>query len=255
MLKKDRTYHYDIDGVDTVVTDTLIMAKEFGLKHRNLLIKVRKVMDRQIERRLNTSSRLTDSNNAVSRADTSAWLFVKSSYEDENNQSRPKIILTEKAFHYVIAKISYAKGKDAQLKLDNIKYDFIDEFFVMRKHIDKLLKALRLLVEKFAPHDDNGHISIFNMKKRLNAVKGYVTSNKTGTPLTDEDMELLREVYQMEEFVDIKKESVLKHERNKKSRSKKSVPCKTALEMRETGVISKKEAEQNGVYQQGIFRF
>ena len=275
MLKKDRTYHYDIDGVDTVVTDTLIMAKEFGLQHRNLLIKVRKVMDRQIERqadtsarltdnnndsradtsaRLNTSSRLTDNNNDR-RAEVSALLSVESSYISDQNKKQPKIILTEKAFHYVIAKISYAKGKDAQLKLDNIKYDFIDEFFVMRKHIDKLLKALRLLVEKFAPHDDNGHISIFNMKKRLNAVKGYVTSNKTGTPLTDEDMELLREVYQMEEFVDIKKESVLKHERNKKSRSKKSVPCKTALEMRETGVISKKEAEQNGVYQQGIFRF
>ena len=246
-----------LNGEMTVVTDTVIMAKEFGLIHKNLLKKARTIASEVLcdsVRRAEHSTRLTDNNNDRT-AESPAHLFIDSEYTDSQSKSRPKVILTEEGFYYVVMEISHAKGKEQRELLRKIKRDFVKEFFVMRKHIDKLLKALRLLVEKFAPHDDNGHISIVNMKKRLNAVKGYVTSNKTGTPLTDEDMELLREVYQMEEFVDIKKESVLKHERNKKSRSKESVPCKTALEMRETGVISKKEAEQNGVYQQGIFRF
>ena len=114
MLKKDRTYHYDIDGVDTVVTDTLIMAKEFGLKHRNLLIKVRKVMDRQIERQADTSARLTDNNNDRT-AESQAHLFVESKFLAENGEYRPKIILTEKAFHHVVSRILYAKGKYSYL--------------------------------------------------------------------------------------------------------------------------------------------
>ena len=38
-----KTYKKIIEGKKLVVTDTLIMAKEFGLRHDNLLKKARKV--------------------------------------------------------------------------------------------------------------------------------------------------------------------------------------------------------------------
>ena len=38
-----KTYKKIIEGKELVVTDTLIMAKEFGLRHDNLLKKARKV--------------------------------------------------------------------------------------------------------------------------------------------------------------------------------------------------------------------
>ena len=104
-----------------VVTDSLTIAEVFGKEHKTVLRDIRIQMD--------YAGEVFTQNN-----------FVPGTYEDKNNQSRPKFNLTEEAFTLVA--MSYNTREAVQMKVK-----FIQEFKKMKEHLlspEQLIKQFNL---------------------------------------------------------------------------------------------------------------
>ena len=208
-----KTYKEIIEGKEVVVTDSLVVAKEFGLNHKHLLTKIRKVIGFIAETELNLT------------VETSTVRFVESTYINSRGKTFPKIILTETGFHHTISKITHAKGKEAQLKLDTIKYEFVEEFARLRDQNLKLANLGRIFIEYFAPIDEIGMLSIFNGKLRLFTRRACLTTEKNARPFPVEDQKALIDGMSMVELRDISAKTIVRHAKNKKAtNAKRYVP-------------------------------
>ena len=257
------TYKTEIEGKTTVVTDSLIVAKHFEIAHKTVLRTIRNIEKRLIARKSRGTPGIrdigsTDSQSSSSKKNIgtpgSQSFFVKTTYKDDRGKEQPKILMEERAFITYVSNASSSTKIGAE-RIFNLKEDFIEEFFTMKTKIAKLIKIAKLSVRYTIPFDDRGHISVYNDKERLYYIRGHVTSKPNGNPMTEEQMELYREILLMPELQEETRVQVMRAEKNKKRNSKKSVPCKTAKEMKRRGIISEKEAWANGIYEQGTFDF
>jgi Rha family phage regulatory protein len=96
-----------------VVTDSLTVAEVFGKRHDNVLSDIRKQMD-------------------FAGEEFAALNFKEGNYFDRNNQSRPKINLTEEAFTLIA--MSYNTKEAVQMKVK-----FIQEFKRMRETLSTII--------------------------------------------------------------------------------------------------------------------
>ena len=165
-------------------------------------------------------------NNNSSRPESSGGLFIESSYKDGNNQSRPKVILTEQAFYYIIMEINHAKGKEQRELLSKIKRDFTDEFFQLRQDNKDLIEMGKFFIEYLAPFDGIGHISVFNGKEKGFLHRACLTSVKNDRPMTREMYDKLLEMYQHPDLIETTIRELNRYEENKKkTQGLKYVPC------------------------------
>ena len=233
-----------LNGEMTVVTDTVIMAKEFGLIHKNLLKKARTIASEVLcdsVRRAEHSTRLTDNNNDRT-AESPAHLFIDSEYTDSQSKSRPKVILTEEGFYYVVMEISHAKGKEQRELLRKIKRDFVKEFFRLREENTKLhneakkriieleelnrvnqglVEVAKINIKYSSPLDNIGHISSHNGEERRDLVRSYVTTVANGNPFSEEDEAILFEHYCSPLMRDTVAKEIVRHAKNQKARNRK----------------------------------
>ena len=207
-----KTYKEIIEGKELVVTDSLIVAKEFGVQTYHLTRTINKLIVLENNRVDASTSGCINS------------LFIKGEYKDSNNRVQQKFTITEKGFYVLMMNIKGGSKLGVE-KLHKIRTEFIDEFFRLRDQNSKLANLGRIFIEYFAPIDEIGMLSIFNGKLRLFTRRACLTTEKNARPFPVEDQKALIDGMSMAELRDISAKTIVRHAKNKKAtNAKRYVP-------------------------------
>jgi Rha family phage regulatory protein len=218
-----KTYKYEIDGKELVVTDSLIVAEEFGLRHDNILRTIKRIENLKID--------------ALTSEDI---YFARIDYKDAYNRTKPKYVISEYAFYKLLMNIK-GGSKLGVKKLDAVQDEFILEFKRLRDQNSKLANLGRIFIEYFAPIDEIGMLSIFNGKLRLFTRRACLTTEKNARPFPTEDQQALIDGMSMIELRDISARTIVRHAKDKKAtNAKRYVPSFLYKYFNERGWLTNK---------------
>lgn len=112
-----------LDGKQTPITDTLIFAKEFGIRHKHILEKCNEILGFHEKINQPNFRPIKNLENHI----------ILSSYRDGKKRQYPKYLLTQRGFTTLLLEISTPKNEEAKRKLFIKRQQFIDAFELMQE--------------------------------------------------------------------------------------------------------------------------
>ena len=110
----------NVGGKQTPITDTLIFAKRFEIRHDKLLAKCREILEMDSKINLPHTGEIKNH-------------IILSKYRDSKKRNYPKYILTERGFLTLLTEVSTPKNDKAKVKLYQTRQEFIRAFELMQE--------------------------------------------------------------------------------------------------------------------------
>jgi Rha family phage regulatory protein len=111
-----------LQGKQIPITDTLIFAKRFGIRHKHILEKCKDILE--LSDKLNQPNFRPIKNH-----------IILSSYRDSKKRKYPKYLLTQRGFTTLLMEISTPKNLEAKKRLFITRQLFIDAFELMQQKL------------------------------------------------------------------------------------------------------------------------
>ena len=120
-----------LQGKQVPITDTLIFAKRFGIRHYHVLDAVNKILKTSQElqtRKIVFKEKIKDITEDI----------ILTSYKGNGKRNYPKYLLTQRGFTTLLMEISTPKNKEAKKRLFITRQLFIDAFELMQQKLANL---------------------------------------------------------------------------------------------------------------------
>jgi phage regulator Rha-like protein len=200
------------------VTDSLVVAKEFGVKEHNKLVRTIK---KAIATRRTTYKNIIGVRSPQDADAHIEELFLTSKYLANDNNYYVKYEITEKGFYTLISKIKAGSRVGAE-KLDIVHGCFIESFFMLRemvelqrKEYETAINHMQTIITNFIPIDEFTHISSVTDSPRVFAVHGYFTSKPNHRPVDKALLDAIDFCVKLPQIREALGKEILRHEANK----------------------------------------